>query len=634
MGSCVRNAPICRPPRPTRRRPQQCAAADPSRNGGAPVPGILTQAAIDDPALRAAYLHCRRTVRRDDPVEYSIMQLMPPLLRPACWAMWAAFSAADDLADAPAGTTATRTAQLKAWTTALEDELTAGHSDDPVRRALIDTMHRWRLDLADLRLSFATLDGDTRGRHLHTWEQWSVWVGDSNLSWATQSMTLLARAGIPVPVWLRRKDSYQRYLDGLYLTDTLTDLAQDLARGELNLPTQVLDQFPDAADHLTARHWSPAAGALIAHLTGQARRWLDQPGLTSTLHPGPAELLSTATRLFHARLDAVQAAGPALLSRPAVPAPFVRWRILARARTRGALAWRLTPLSATPHGSSPGYALPRQTRPPSKFQPPAPHPSGARPPTIPASRMPRHVAVIMDGNGRWATQRGLPRHEGHRAGAEGATRDVICGAAEIGLAHLTLYAFSTENWKRDTEEIAFLFESIRNQLRTYANDKEELGIRIRWAGSAVGLPQDLIEELLQAELRTRHRTGLCVTVCINYGGRDELTRAAAQLARAAAAGDIDPDHVSDTDLARHLTWPDTPDVDLLWRTGGEQRISNFLLWQAAYAELHFTDTNWPDIDRRDLWQAITEYSVRQRRHGAAPAADSSKDGTVAHRACH
>nr|WP_303715953.1 polyprenyl diphosphate synthase [Kutzneria buriramensis]WKX16424.1 polyprenyl diphosphate synthase [Kutzneria buriramensis] len=235
-----------------------------------------------------------------------------------------------------------------------------------------------------------------------------------------------------------------------------------------------------------------------------------------------------------------------------------------------------------------------------------------------AGRMPRHVAVIMDGNGRWATQRGLPRHEGHRIGADAATREVIYGAAEIGLSHLSLYAFSTENWKRDTQEITCLFENLSEQLRDDFVTSDSLGMRIRWAGRTDGLPEDLVEDLLQAEQATRHRTGLTLTLCVNYGGRAELTQAAAHLARAATTGALNPDHMTEADLARHLLWPDTPDVDLLWRTGGERRISNFLLWQAAYAEIHFTDTYWPDVDRRDLWQAITEYSTRQRRHGAAP----------------
>lgn len=593
------------------------------------MPGILTLAAVDDPGLRAAYTHCRHNVRRRDPVVYAITQLMPPALRPACWAMWAAFAAADDIVDAPGRTRADRAARLDAWTTSLETEFATGRSADPVRHALIDTMRRWRLDRTDLQLSFSTLKGDLQGRRLETWREWSAWVGDSNLSWASQSMTLLARAGVPVPVWLRLRNAYQHYLDGLYLTDTLTDLSQDLARGDIGLPAEVLDRFPGAADHLREQRWSPAVNDLVTHLTGQARRWLDQPGLSGALHPGPAELLRTATRLFHARLDAVQAAGPALLSQPVVPTAPVRWRILAPARARAALVWRLTPLSPPAPGSGPAAPVPRQVRSALTVQPPPPHPSGARPPAVPAARMPQHVAVVMDGNGRWATERGLPRHEGHRIGGK-AMRDVIHGAAEIGLPHLSLFLFSTENWKRDTQEISQLFDSLRDQLRSERATHEALGIRLRWAGRTDGLPEDVIEELLHAESATRHHTGLTVTLCFNYGGRAELTQAAARLARAAASGDLHPDQVREDDLAGHLLLPDTPDVDLLWRTGGERRISNFLLWQSAYAELHFTDTYWPDIDRRDLWNAITDYARRERRYGTAPTPPAGPDGPAGH----
>jgi undecaprenyl diphosphate synthase len=236
--------------------------------------------------------------------------------------------------------------------------------------------------------------------------------------------------------------------------------------------------------------------------------------------------------------------------------------------------------------------------------------------------MPRHVAVIMDGNGRWATSRNLPRHQGHRVGADSAVRDVIYGAAEIGLNYLTLYAFSTENWKRDSQEISYLFETVRDQLRDIVTH-DRYGIRLRWAGRNEGLPEELVDSLLQAESTTRHRTGLTVTLCLNYGGRAELTQAAAQLARAATAGDLHPDRLSEDDLASHLLLPDTPDVDLIWRTGGEHRISNFLLWQSAYAELHFTDKYWPDVDRRDLWFAISNYAQRERRYGTAPPPPTS-----------
>ncbi|MFF5728253.1 polyprenyl diphosphate synthase [[Kitasatospora] papulosa] len=231
----------------------------------------------------------------------------------------------------------------------------------------------------------------------------------------------------------------------------------------------------------------------------------------------------------------------------------------------------------------------------------------------------------MDGNGRWAQQRGLPRPEGHHAGTT-AVHEIVCGALDIGLRHLTLYAFSTENWKRDTDEITTILETIRRDLDE--GPLRDLDVRQRWLGHPDKLPTELVQALQRAERRTRNRIGLTLTMCINYGGRDEITRTAAALAQAVQAGDIDPHLISEEDFARHLPHPDMPDVDLLWRTGNEQRTSNFLPWHATYAELHFTPGYWPDVDRRDLWQAITEYSRRQRRHGAAPLAITRDDASA------
>jgi undecaprenyl diphosphate synthase len=215
--------------------------------------------------------------------------------------------------------------------------------------------------------------------------------------------------------------------------------------------------------------------------------------------------------------------------------------------------------------------------------------------------------------GSWAQQRGLPRHEGHRAGAD-AVREVVHGALEIGLRHLTLYTFSTENWSRDTEEVDAILGLLRDEVAE--NPFQDLDVHMRWHGRAGRLPADLADLLQLRERTTRDRTGLTLTMCIDYGGRDEITRTAAALARRVRAGHLDPDRITDADFARHLPHPDMPDVDLLWRTGNEQRTSNFLPWHAAYAELHFTPGLWPDTDRRDLWAAVTAYTHRQRRLGA------------------
>ena len=247
---------------------------------------------------------------------------------------------------------------------------------------------------------------------------------------------------------------------------------------------------------------------------------------------------------------------------------------------------------------------------------PPPHPSGATPPDIDRRFVPRHVAIVMDGNGRWANARGLPRIEGHKAG-EAALLDVVAGAIEIGVTHVSAYAFSTENWKRSPEEVRFLMGFNRDVLRRQRDTMDAWGVRVRWAGRRPRLWGSVITELETAEQRTRHNTVCTLTMCVNYGGRAEIADAAAALARDVADGRVNPDRVTERTLARYLDEPDLPDVDMFWRTGGEQRTSNFLLWQSAYAEMVFTDESWPDVDRRSLWDAIETYARRDRRYGGA-----------------
>ena len=230
--------------------------------------------------------------------------------------------------------------------------------------------------------------------------------------------------------------------------------------------------------------------------------------------------------------------------------------------------------------------------------------------------MPKHVAIVMDGNGRWAESRGLPRTAGHEKG-EAALFDVVEGAIELGVGAVSAYAFSTENWKRSPDEVRFLMGFNRDVIRRRRDQMHELGVRVRWAGRRPRLWRSVIKELRVAEELTRHNSVLTLTMCVNYGGRAEIADAAAALARDAAAGRIDPGRVTERTFARYLDEPDMPDVDLFWRTSGELRTSNFLLWQAAYAELVFSDVAWPDVDRRNLWAAIEEYAQRTRRYGQA-----------------
>lgn len=247
---------------------------------------------------------------------------------------------------------------------------------------------------------------------------------------------------------------------------------------------------------------------------------------------------------------------------------------------------------------------------------PFPHPSGATPPALPASAVPKHVAVVMDGNGRWAKERGLPRTEGHARG-EGALLDVIAGAIEIGVTHVSAYAFSTENWKRSPEEIRFLMGFNRDVIRRRRDQMHEWGVRVRWAGRRPKLWKSVVDELEEAERLTARNKVLTLTMCVNYGGRAEIADAAQAIALKVAAGTLDPAKITERTVAAHLDEPDMPDVDLFWRSSGEQRSSNFLPWQAAYAEYVFSDVLWPDVNRTHLWAAIEEFAQRNRRFGAA-----------------
>ena len=231
-------------------------------------------------------------------------------------------------------------------------------------------------------------------------------------------------------------------------------------------------------------------------------------------------------------------------------------------------------------------------------------------------RIPRHVAIVMDGNGRWAKQRGLKRTDGHAAGEE-ALFDTVNGALDIGLDWMTVFAFSTENWRRPVDEVRFLMGFNESLLLRRRDELHELGVRVRFIGRRAGrVPGRLRRRIADSEELTRANRRLTLTFAFNYGGRAELVDAARAIAHEVAEGRLDPDKISDRTLARHLYAPDMPDPDLLVRTSGEFRISNYLLWELAYAELVFTDVLWPDFRRDDLFEAIREFQRRERRFGA------------------
>jgi len=231
---------------------------------------------------------------------------------------------------------------------------------------------------------------------------------------------------------------------------------------------------------------------------------------------------------------------------------------------------------------------------------------------------PRHVAIIMDGNGRWAAERGLPRSEGHRRGVE-ALRRAVRAVGELGIEILTIYSFSSENWSRPVTEIRDLMGLLRRFIRNDLAELHKSNVRVRVIGEREDLDPDILRLLVEAEDLTRNNDGLLLVVAFNYGGRQEIARAARHVAALVAAGALRPGDITADVIGRHLDAPDLPDPDLMIRTSGEQRLSNFLLWQSAYSELVFVPTYWPDFDRTTLENAIAEYRRRERRFGGLKA---------------
>ena len=247
---------------------------------------------------------------------------------------------------------------------------------------------------------------------------------------------------------------------------------------------------------------------------------------------------------------------------------------------------------------------------------PTPHWTGAKPPKLNSKQIPNHVAVVMDGNGRWAKERGMPRTAGHEAG-EASLLDMVHGAIEIGVKELSAYAFSTENWRRSPEEVKFLMGFNRDVIRRRRDEMNDLGVKIRWVGREQKLWSSVLSELIEAEELTKSNKVLTLNMCVNYGGRAEIVDAVSEIAKAIKSKKLKPESLTEKNFNKYLYSPQMSDVDLFLRSSGEQRTSNFLMWQSAYAEMVFLDVLWPDADRRTLWKAIEIYAERERRFGKA-----------------
>ena len=239
---------------------------------------------------------------------------------------------------------------------------------------------------------------------------------------------------------------------------------------------------------------------------------------------------------------------------------------------------------------------------------------------IDMERVPQHIAIIMDGNGRWAKKRGLPRKMGHKAGAD-TLEKVSRAAQDLGVKHLTVYAFSTENWSRPQNEVDALMKLLRNYMKTCLKTAAKNDMKIRVIGDIEPLDADIKSRIRELEEATANNGGLNFTIALNYGSRDEMTRAARKLAKDCVAGKVNPDMIDESVFNSYLDTNDIPDPDLMIRTSGEQRLSNYLLWQLAYSEFYFTDVPWPEFTKEELIKAVEEYNRRHRRFGGVEEAE-------------
>jgi undecaprenyl diphosphate synthase len=473
-----------------------------------------------------------------------------------------AFAARTDrIADEGAPTERVR--QVARWRADTMADLRSGGSDHPLRRAFVDTVRRWDLDHGLIEEHLDAMEAEAETPPVFE-------------TFADQRRYLRGVTGTIAQLWaplLGAQGPEALRLASLLgevcqLVDVFEDLPFDLARGRCYLPREDLRQLAlDVAD-LTRGERREELEELVGI---QLARWHD---LLEEAMPVTAVVASDCQPFLHTMLLGVQL-------------QFDEATLLgARVLTSG-----VEPLTST------GAPCRRPVWP------------GVGP-------VPGHVAVIMDGNRRWAEARGLPVDQGHRAGERAAMRLVIA-AVRLGIRNVSIYVFSTENWDRSQEELAALFDAMADFIARCIEWLHGLGVQVRWCGRRDRIDTSLASSIALVENMTSKNDVLTLTVCLDYGGQEELTAAARALASEAVAGALRPEDIGPADLARHLYVPELPDVDLLIRTSGEQRISNFLPWHLAYAELLFDPTPWPDFDLARLREAVTAYAGRERRFGGS-----------------
>ncbi|WP_269859226.1 polyprenyl diphosphate synthase [Streptomyces sp. RPT161] len=512
--------------------------------------------------LCESYEACAAEVRQFlAPMWTATEQTLPAAVRPHVHAIIGFTVRTDRIADE--GAPAARERRIARWCSDTLEDLRLGRSGHPLRRAFVDTALRWDLDRAVIEEFLTTVHADCVSPPVFE-------------TFADQRRYLRGTTGTSAEMWtplLEPRGPEAFRLASLlgevcHLADVFEDMPADLAAGRCYLPREDLRQLGlDVAD---LRRSEPRE-ALDELIDIQLTRW---HGLLQQAAPVAATVGSEYEAFLGALLLGAQ----------------VQFDEVTLLRSR-VLSDGLEPLTVT------GRAR-------------------RRPAWPAAGPVPNHLAVIMDGNRRWAALRGMSVAQGHRAGYRAAMR-LVNSALRLGIRHLSIYMFSTENWDRSQEEVHDLFDALADAISRDIDWLHELGVRVRWCGRRERIDPSLASQLALVESATSNNSELTLTACADYGGRDEIVTAARALAAQAAAGAIQPEDIGPADIARNLYAPDLPDVDVLIRTSGEQRLSNFLPWHLAYAELVFDPTLWPDFGLAQLQEALTDFASRERRFGGS-----------------
>jgi undecaprenyl diphosphate synthase len=559
-------------------------------------------AGIGTPRLQASFELCQQWHRVSDPATCVTIDRLPSQKRPYLHALYAFVKASDDIADE--GDASVRTHAFSQWCAETFDDLTSGVSRHPVREALVHTVNMWQLDVRLLEEFLSATGADNAGvTDFATFDDLRQYLRGVTGTIAELTLPILE----PLPSSVGAGQLMSLLGETSQLIDTFRDFSVDLQQGRCYVPLEELAHFGLSKEDLLGPGPTPQLDALVIHQLDRARQMLDGCAhVVPLVHPSSWPFLETAIVGIHAYLDEFS-------------------------RMKSEVLWPATDLRPGPdpvpspssaNQSAGGRRQPQGDRAPA-YLAPRRHPSGDGPPSIPTSALPRHVAVIMDGNRRWARAHGRPQRSEYSA-AYAASLELLDGALELGISHLTVFAFSTENWARPSEDVATLLEGVGGQIRRNLQRVYDQGVRVRWSGRRDRVPLRVREQIEQAERYTCQNDRLTLTVCLDYGGRAEILDAARRLATDTAAGLLDPNSTTEDTFRRYLYEPDMPDVDLLVRTSPEKRISNFLLWQLAYAELVFDDVLWPDFDRRHLWKAVEEFVRRDRRFGAGEPQSSTE----------